>query len=227
MLHTGVPGDPVARMLDELHARLSGLDAGDVASPIPALAAADPGVFGIAIATLDGHVDAAGDADLSFTIQSISKPFVYALVLADLAREAVMARVGVEPSGEPFNTISLEPGSGRPANPMINAGAILTTSLLAAATPGARAARVLDGLTAFAGRRLEVDEDVFRSEDDTGSRNRALAWLMHASGSLDAAVEASVRTYFRRCSVLVTARDLAVMAASRPARSCRSGSGCT
>lgn len=211
---SGLPGDPVAGLLADLHRRLAPLDAGEVASYIPALAAADPRAFGIALSTLDGRVEAAGDADVAFTIQSISKPFVYGLALADLGPEAVLAQVGVEPSGEPFNAISLEPGTGRPANPMINAGAILTTSLLVADTPEARWSRVLDGLSAFAGRRLEVDEGVFRSEDETGDRNRALAWLMRGAGSLEAEVEASVRTYFRQCAVLVTARDLAVMAAT-------------
>jgi len=149
-----------------------------------------------------------------FTIQSVSKPFVYGLALEDAGTESVMARVGTEPSGEGFNAISLEPGTGRPDNPLINAGAILTTSLVSGAGPEERSARILDRLSRCAGRQLTVDESVYRSEHDTGDRNRALAHLMRAAGSLTGAVEETVDVYFRQCSVLVTAVDLAVMAAT-------------
>jgi glutaminase len=120
----------------------------------------------------------------------------------------------VEPSGEGFNAISLEPGTGRPDNPLINAGAILTTSLVSGGGPEERFARILDLLGRCAGRDLAVDGSVYRSEHDTGDRNRALAHLMRAAGSLTVPAEEAVDVYFRQCSVLVTAGDLAVMGAT-------------
>ena len=208
-----MPADPISRALQAIHDDVERLDDGAVADYIPTLAAADPDRFGLAVASLGGRVYSAGDADDAFTIQSASKPFVHALALAALGLEEVLRHVGAEPTGEAFNAVSLEPGTGRPFNPMINAGAIVTTSLLATdAAPGFEG--VLAGLSAFAGRRLDVDEATFESERETGDRNRALAYLMKAAGSLRGPVEAIVDAYFRQCSVLVTATDLAVMAAT-------------
>lgn len=204
----------VSRALAELHARLAIVDDGAVADYIPQLALADPAAFGLALVSMDGHRYTAGDALAPLTIQSVSKPFVYALALAELGLDAVTARVGAEPSGEAFNAISLEPGTGRPANPMINAGAIVTTSLIPAADPAARFERILACLSAFAGRPLDVDEAVYASESRTGDRNRALAYLMRGAGSLTVDVEEAVDVYFRQCAVRVTAADLAVMAAT-------------
>ncbi|MGY3849374.1 glutaminase A [Streptomyces hydrogenans] len=206
--------DPVTDALDEVHRRLRGLRDGRVADYIPQLAAADPDHFGIALVSMAGHVYRAGRTDVPFTVQSVSKPFVYALALDDLGPEEVLRRVGAEPSGDPFNAISLAPDSGRPANPMINAGAIATTALVRADGPAARFRRILDHLSAFAGRPLDVDEDVYASEAATGDRNRALAYLMRSAGSLLADPDETVDTYFRQCSVRVTVVDLAVMAAT-------------
>ncbi len=204
----------ITRQLDEIHAMFAGLGHGEVATYIPELSHANPELFGIAVASRNGGVYTSGDADSPFTIQSISKPFVYALALADHGREHVLSHVGAEPSGEAFNAISLDAECGRPANPMINAGAIVTTSLISANTPEARFERILDTLSAFAGHPLDVDEDVYRSELATGDRNRALAYLMRGAGSLNAAADETLDVYFRQCSVLVTARDIAVMAAT-------------
>jgi glutaminase len=205
--------DPISRTLQAIHDELEPNDDGAVADYIPTLAAADPDRFGLVVASLGGHVYSAGDADDPFTIQSVSKPFVHALALAELGLEEVLRHVGAEPSGEAFNAISLERGSGRPLNPMINAGAIVTTSLLATDSgPGFE--RILAGLSGFAGRRLDIDEATFESERETGDRNRALGYLMRAAGSLRSPVEPIVDAYFRQCSVLVTAADLAVMAAT-------------
>ncbi|NUR47931.1 MAG: glutaminase A [Hamadaea sp.] len=201
--------NPIPDLLDALRASLAGLDDGRVAEYIPELAHADPTWFGLALATLDGHVYASGDADRPFTLQSVSKPFVYALALTDRGLDEVVRRVGLEPSGEAFNATRLEPGTGRPPNPMVNAGAILTASLVADGFP-----RVLAGLGAFAGRVLGVDERAYESEVETGDRNRAIAYLMRTAGSLQADAEQSVRRYFRQCAVQVTARDLAVMSAT-------------
>ena len=143
---------PLQDALEDLHARLSVIDAGTVATYIPELGKADPDSFAISIATVDGHVYAVGDAETPFTIQSISKPFVYGLALDGLGTEAVLDKVGVEPSGEAFNAISLESDTGRPRNPMINAGAIATASLVTGPDQEAKLHRTLEALSRFAGR---------------------------------------------------------------------------
>jgi glutaminase len=206
--------DVVSEGLAEVHRRLLPLTDGEVASYIPQLAPADPDAFGIALVSMGGHCYEAGSSRTEFTIQSVSKPFVHALALAELGLDEMTRWVGNEPSGDAFNAISLEDGTGRPANPMINAGAIATTNLVPAGSPAERSARILDALSAFAGRRLTVDEDVYRSEAATGDRNRALAYLMHAAGSLLADPVEAAEVYFRQCSVLVTTVDLAVMGAT-------------
>ena len=197
-------------LLDDVAPRTEGA----LADYIPELARADPERFGIALVSMDGHVYGVGDAEVPFTIQSVSKPFVYALALADLGLHEVLERVGAEPSGEAFNAIRLDPVTGRPPNPMVNAGALLTTSLVRAADPGERFERIRGCLSAFAGRELEVDETLYASELGSASRNRALAYLMQSAGSLRADVEETIDVYCRQCSVAVTARDLGVMAAT-------------
>ncbi|MER8046630.1 glutaminase A [Streptomyces sp. NPDC094032] len=206
--------DPVTDSLNEIHRRFAALRDGRVADYIPQLALADPDDFGIALVSMSGHTYRAGRTDSAFTIQSVSKPFVYALALSDLGARETLRHVGVEPSGNAFNAISLEPGTGRPANPMINAGAIATTALVRADGPAERFARVLDCLSAFAGRPLDVDEEVYASEAATGDHNRALAYLMRSAGSLRTDPAEAADTYFRQCAVRVTAVDLAVMAAT-------------
>lgn len=189
-----------------------GLSSGAVADYIPELAKVDPNGLGVAITSVSGHCYEAGDRT-TFTMQSISKPFVYALALADLGSDAVHAHVGVEPSGEPFNAISLD-HQGRPANPMINAGAIVTTSLIAADSLDARVERIRAALSAFAGRDLDIDEAVYRSEAATGDRNRALAYLTKSSDALRGDPVEAADAYFRTCAVLVDVRDIAVMGAT-------------
>ncbi|MEU6840332.1 glutaminase A [Streptomyces sp. NPDC046716] len=210
----GPPGDPLSGLLDQVRRSLRDLGGGAPASYIPELSRVDPDLFGLSLCALDGQVYGSGDTQAPFTVQSVSKPFVFALALADRGLEHVLTRVGAEPSGEAFNSIRLEPGTGRPPNPMVNAGAIVTTSLVAGDTPEARFDRILDGLSAFAARPLAVDEAVYVSERATGDRNRALAYLMHNAGSLTGDVEDQLDVYFRQCSVLVTCDDLAVMHAT-------------
>jgi glutaminase len=210
-----VPGanvieDGLAAVLRELGAVTDGA----LADYIPELATADPDRFGIALTSLRGRVYSAGDDRQAFTIQSSSKPFVYALALGELGMDVVERHVGFEPSGEPFNAISLDAVTGRPDNPLVNAGAIVTTSLVPGADQDARFARIRAFLSACAGRPLDVDERVFRSEHATGDRNRALAHLARSTGVLGAEVEDATSVYFRQCALLVTARDLSVMAAT-------------
>ncbi|MFA4841528.1 MAG: glutaminase A [Agrococcus sp.] len=205
--------NPVPDLLDELRRECAAVDGGKVLATIPELADADPDRFGIALCTIDGTVYGTGDADHRFTIQSISKPFAYALALADRGRDTVLEHVGVEPSGDAFNEISLEQ-NGRPRNPMINIGAITTHALIGdpRLSLEGRDARVLAGLSAFAGRELEVDEAVFQSERGLASRNLALAYLVHAQGKLDGEPHDAVDGYTRQCALLVDVRDLAVIA---------------
>lgn len=185
---------------------------GALADYIPELAQVDPDRFALALTTIGGSSYAMGDADDRFTIQSMSKPFTYALALRQRSLQEVLAHVGVEPSGEAFNEISLEPGTGRPRNPMINAGAIATFGLLQG-DDAQRDADVLDLYSALAGRRLDVDEAIFESEMQTAHRNIALGHLLAAAGIIERP-EAVVRGYIRQCAVRVTVRDLAVMAAT-------------
>lgn len=184
------------------------------AAYIPELATADPDLLAFSVVGPRGRVRSVGDDRAEFTIQSISKPFVLALALEERGLEAVMRCVGAEPSGEPFNAISLEPVTGRPANPMINAGAIATSALIPGDDVDSRTTRIVEVLSAFAGRSLWVDESVYTSESQTGDRNRALAHLLKSHGVIEGSVNVAVETYFRQCSVLVTVRDLAIMAAT-------------
>jgi len=205
---------PIDDYLTQLHRRLAGVRDGHVASYIPELAKADAAHFGIVIATVDGRVYEAGDTRARFTIQSISKPLVYGVALEDRGPERVRQVVGIEPSGEAFNSISLEPGTGRPMNPMINAGAIATSSLVAGADRDARRARVLEAMSAYAGRELDVDESVFESERVTGHRNRAIGHLLRNYEIIAGDPEEALDTYFRQCSVRVDCRDLALVGAT-------------
>jgi glutaminase len=204
---------PIGALLDSVRSSVAGIDDGEVADYIPELAKADPATCGLSLATLDGEVYTSGD-QVPFTIQSVSKPFVYALALADRGPAQVLAKVGAEPTGDPFNSISIDDVSRRAYNPMVNAGAIVTATLVGGDTRAEQFDRIHTGLSAFAGRALDVDDDVFRSEESTGDRNRAIAYLMRSVGLLDADVEEQVSMYFRQCSIVVTARDLSVMAAT-------------
>jgi len=205
---------PIQRTLSALHARFRALADGEVATYIPELARANPGWFGISLATADGHVYEVGDTRQPFTIQSISKPFVYGLALEDRGKPAVLARVGVEPTGDAFNEISLESTTGRPRNPMINAGAITSTSLVAGHSLEDRWERILALFSVYAGRRLRLDETVYRSESDTGHRNRAISHMLRNFGIIEHDPEPDLDLYFRQCSIEVTARDLSVMGAT-------------
>lgn len=210
---TGTEAGPIEQLLEEVWQEASLRDEGEVATYIPELARIEPDVFGLGLATLDGQVYTAGTL-VPFTIQSVSKPYVYALALADRGRAALEERVGAEPTGDPFNSIALDAVTGRASNPMVNAGAIVTSAMVGGADRTEQFDRILTGLSAFAGRDLGVDEAVYDSERVTGDRNRAIAYLMRSAGLLDADVDAQVELYFRQCAVLVTARDLAVMAAT-------------
>jgi glutaminase len=210
----GAAAHPIQQVLQRLHQRFLDDRSGKLASYIPELAAVDPEPFGIALVTIDGTLYQAGDTGLPFTIQSISKPFSYGYALRACGLGPVLRKIGVEPTGDAFNSISLEAGTGRPRNPMINAGAIATCGLLHRSHPQDAFARMLAHLSAWCGRGLHLNEAVYHSEKSTGHRNRAIAHLLRNFGILEGDPEDGLDLYFRLCSVDVTCRDLAVMAAS-------------
>ena len=206
---------PLRAFLKDLHAKYAPLHEGTLPDYIPELAKADPAWFGISVATVDGQVFEYGDVQREFTIQSISKAFVYGLALEDHGRDYTLSRVGVEPTGDAFNSvIRLDQASKRPHNPMVNAGAIATASLVKGDGPADRLNRLLGMLGRYMGRTPDVDMAVFTSERATGNRNRALAYLMLNFGMIDDRIEEHLDLYFKQCSVLVSCHDLAMMAAT-------------
>ncbi|TLF34694.1 glutaminase A [Microbacterium sp. 5K110] len=205
--------DPRHYDLEALRARVRTERGGEVDDSIPQLANADPDLCGVALCLPDGTVRASADSRVAFSVQSAVKPFLFALALLDTDGEA-LERVGIEPTGESFDAIKLESGTGRPPNPMVNAGALLTASLVDGSDAEARSARIARGLAAFAGRELEVDEDVAHNEHLLGDRNHALAHLMRAEGTLTPSADDAVAVYARACATLVDAETLAVMGAT-------------
>jgi len=205
---------PIQDYLVQLYAKCAPETSGAVATYIPELAKADPDWFGICLVTASGSIYEVGNTSQEFTIQSISKPFVYGLALEDNGRDTTLERVGVEPTGDAFNSISLDPGTGRPRNPMINAGAIATAGLIGGKTPASRFRRILETFSTYAGRQLGLDETVYRSESDTGHRNRAIGHMLRNFDKLTSDPAPTTDIYFKQCSISVNCRDLGLMAAT-------------
>jgi len=205
---------PLRDTLRDLHARYAPLMSGTVASYIPELAKMDPKLFGISVATVDGQLFDVGDYQQQFTIQSVSKPFTYGLALEDHGLAGVLAKVGVEPTGEAFNAIVLDEISNRPFNPMVNAGAIAVADLVKGVDLPDRVNRMIRMFSNYAGRDLHVDNSVYMSERATGHRNRAIAHLMLNFGMVSDKIDDALELYFQQCSILVTCHDLAVMGAT-------------
>src|SRR5471032_1891148 len=210
-IYRSSPQPALAHFLKNCWTTYAGENSGAVADYIPELSKANPAHFGIGLATIDGHVYEAGDSTVEFTIQSISKAFVFALALEIVGHERVEAKIGVEPSGEAFNSIRLT-ADNRPFNAMVNAGAIACSGLIHSVEGSGAFECVLDALSRFAGRELGVDEAVFQSERSTGDRNRAIGYMLRNYSVVQGNVDDVLDVYFRQCSILVTARDLAVMA---------------
>jgi glutaminase len=207
-------GSEIGDLLAATHARHLANRLGAVADYIPELAAVDPDRFGIAVAAVNGRLYTAGDVDHPFTIQSVSKAFVYCLALELAGRDKVLSRVGVEPSGDPFNAIEFDPYTNRAYNPMVNAGAITVTGIVHSVAGSETFDLILERLSQAAGRQLGMDQSVYRSEAETGHRNRAIGHLLRNVGALEGSVDEIVDLYFRQCSILVTATDLARMGAT-------------
>ena len=208
------PLSQIQEIIEDVYEKYRDVHDGHVATYIPELSRVNPDFFGIALTTVDGQTYAVGDAEQEFTIQSICKPFAFQMALEQVGREETLLHVGVEPSGDAFNSIELEPATMRPYNPMVNAGAIAVSSLIKQGTPERGVDLFVDTLQKAAGRPLRVDQRVLESEQATGNRNRAMAYLMLNCGIIDSAVDHTLFQYFSQCSVLVTARDLAMMAAT-------------
>lgn len=202
------------QVLDELYEHYLKLTDGQVASYIPELSKADPNWFAIVVVTCDGQIYSVGDTNRYFTIQSISKPFVYGMALEEHGREFVSSRVGVEPSGEAFNSITLDELSKRPQNPMINAGAIALTSIIKGSDPAERLGRMLEMFGRYIGSDVHVNMPVFLSERATGHRNRAIAYLMRNFNMISSDIEATLDLYFQQCAVMMNCGQLAMMAAT-------------
>ncbi|MEQ1756727.1 MAG: glutaminase A [Vicinamibacterales bacterium] len=201
-------------VVDAVYEKYRPLSDGEVATYIPELSKANPDDFGVSLVTADGRLFESGDCDRAFTIQSISKPFTFGMAIDALGHDKVLQHVGVEPSGDAFNSIELQNGSNRPFNPMVNAGAITVTALLHAKYGDQTLDMLIDRFSAFAGRPLAIDRDVYESERRTGHRNRAIAHLLLNFGIVHEQAEAALDLYFKQCSILVTCRDLAMMAAT-------------
>jgi len=204
----------VQQIVDGIYEKYKNVDDGEVATYIPELGKADPKHFGICIATVDGRVFRVGDWDKEFTIQSMCKPFAFQMALEQCGLEEVTKHIGVEPSGDPFNSIELDAKTSRPFNPMINAGAIAGASLIKRSPVEAGVQAFVDKMSEAAGRDLKIDYEVMQSETLTGNRNRAIAYLMRNFGIIDEQVNETLQQYFAQCSMLVTCQDVATMAAT-------------
>jgi glutaminase len=209
------PGERVEALLAEAYARFRSVDDGAVAAVYPALARVPRDLFGIAVVGTPGSVYERGDTEHAFTIMSVSKPFVFALVCEAIGAAVARERLGVNATGLPFNSLAaIERGEDGRTNPMVNAGAIATTSLAPGATVEDKWRFIHQGLSRFAGRPLELHEEVYASARATNFRNRSIALLLQSFGRVEMDPAEATALYTRQCSLSVTARDLAVMGAT-------------
>jgi glutaminase len=207
--------EQVLALVESAYLRFRDERGGKVADYIPALAEADPAAFGICVANAHGDTFALGDAELPFTIQSVSKPFVFALVCDALGPAEAAAKLGVDATGLPFNSVmAVELRADRTTNPLVNSGAIAATSLVPAVDAAHRWNAVRQGLSRFAGRELALDERVYQSEVATNQRNAGIAHLLRGYGRVYCDPDEATDVYTRQCALLVSARDLAVMGAT-------------
>lgn len=213
---TAIPSsDAIERAVKKAYASVKGDNSGKNADYIPELAKVPSDLFGIVVVTVDGTLYKAGDVDHPFSIQSCSKVFTLCLVMQESGDKVVLEKIGVEPTGQKFNSIeAIEQGDGRADNPLVNAGAIATVSLIKASTPEERWEKVLNTYNKFAGEKLKVLDDVYKSEADTNFRNRGIANVLFNSKHLYAEPLECTDVYTKQCSVGVTAKQLAVMGAT-------------
>jgi glutaminase len=207
--------DRIRSLLAEAYARFGANDEGDISQAYPALAEVRRDLFGICVVGTGGDVHSAGDAEAPFTIMSVSKPFVFALVCDVLGPDRARDMLGVNATGLPFNSAAaVDNGDDGRTNPMVNPGAIATTSLVPGADADARWRFIRDGLSRFAGNCLALNEEVYASASDTNHRNQALARLLQSYGRLYTDPGEATDLYTRQCALNVTAKDLTVMGAT-------------
>ena len=204
--------ETLERLAKEAHARFKDDNTGKNADYIPALAKVPSNLFGITIVTVDGKVINVGDVDYAFSMQSCSKVFTLCLVMQESGDQTIVDKVSVEPTGERFNSIvAIEEGDGRADNPFVNPGAIATVSLVKAKNAQERWDKIIGCYNKFAGEKLPVLEDIYKSEAETNFRNRGIAHILYNSGHLYAEPLECTDVYTKQCSVGVTCKQLAVM----------------
>ena len=214
VLWAQAPAD-IQAALDAALAKYKNLQEGKNADYIPALAAVDPNIYGIALVTTDGKVYTAGDITSEVSIQSISKVFTMAQVVEAMGPEAIRDNMGVDATGQAFNSIvAVEQHKGAEMNAMVNAGAITATSMIPGNSREEIWNKILSWQSDFAGRPLSVNQEVYKSEADTNQRNQAIAQLMHAYGHIKSNPQRATDLYTEQCSISVNAKDLATMAAT-------------
>jgi len=211
-----LPGrDLVESLVHEAHERYRANRDGEISRAYPALARVSADLFGVCVVGTAGGVFEAGDAGYEFTIMSISKPFVFALVCEVIGPDDARERLGVNSTGLPFNSLyAVERSADGRTNPMVNAGAIATTSLAAGDSVEDRWRFVHQGLSRFAGRDLSLDPEVYASASATNSRNQSIARLLESFDRVYCPPGDAVELYTRQCCLRVSARDLAVMGAT-------------
>jgi glutaminase len=181
----------------------------------PALARVPTRLFGICIVDTIGNIYSAGDAQYEFTIMSVSKPFIFALVCQEIGVEVAREKLGVNATGRAFNSLEgIERNTDGRTNPMVNSGAIATTSLVPRSSVTGKWKFIHDGLSEFAGRKLEVNNEVYASASATNSRNQSIARMLQSYGRIYMDPDNAVELYTKQCSLNVSARDLAVMGAT-------------
>lgn len=209
------PAEDIVRLVDEAHARYKSNTDGTNSQVYPALAEVPSEWFGICVVGADGGVYSVGEAEHEFSIMSVSKPFVFALVCQMIGAAQAREKLGANATGYAFNSVAgIERSPNGRTNPMVNAGAIATTSLVPGATVEAKWKFIHDGLSQFAGRKLPMNEEVLKSASDTNFRNRSIAQFLLSVNSIYCDPMEAVDLYTRQCSLNVSARDLAVMGAT-------------
>jgi glutaminase len=207
--------EAVKRLVMDAHERYRSVDQGQVSQIYPALARVPGDLFGICVVGMDGGVFQVGDAEHEFTIMSVSKPFMFALVCDLIGATGARERLGVNATGHAFNSLAgIERNPDGRTNPMVNAGAIATTSLAPGGDADAKWRFIHEGLSRFAGRELPLNEEVYASASETNFRNRSIAWMLESVGRIYCDPAEAVDLYTRQCSLNVSAKDLAVMGAT-------------
>lgn len=204
----------INKVLKDAHKKFKGLKEGKNANYIPALDKVPSELFGISLVTPEGKVYEIGDTFHTFSIQSIGKVFTFATVLSEQGDSKIREKIGVLATGEPFNSINaIEKHEGKRQNPFVNPGAIATVSLIKGESDAVWS-KMIGMFSSFAGKDLKVMDDVYKSETETNTRNQAIAKLMNAYGIIEKKPEQALDLYTRKCSIGVTAKDLAVMAST-------------